>query len=398
MVKPDYDGGSLLNLMATICSALGLPASPYAPLAPDRGLDAAALAASRHIVLLVVDGLGDDILARHAPDSTLARHQVGSLTSVFPSTTASAIPTFLTGLPPQAHGLTGWHMWFEEINQILAVLPLTPRGAPPAAWMPACVDLPAKLFNHAPLSQSLAGRTWSVVPRDLIESSFNRFHSAGAQRIGYQGTAGLFAAIEACVAEAAKVDTGGRPTYIHAYYPVLDSLMHEVGTRDDRVAKRLAKLDAEFAACRQRLAGSGATFLVTADHGFIDAPPEHLIDLDRHPELAALLSRPLCGERRVAYAYVEHNRQLDFETYVKRNLSHACQILPSQDFLAAGWLGPGPAHPRLPSRVGDFVIFMKDDWAIKDWMPGEKHYDQRGVHGGASEAEMRIPLIQAPCL
>ncbi|MGE5491235.1 MAG: alkaline phosphatase family protein [Actinomycetota bacterium] len=396
MLKPNYNGGSLLNLMATLGEALGLPDRGYAPLVSDRGLDAAILAANRHIVLLVVDGLGDEILTRHGSDTALARHRVGTLTSVFPSTTASAIPTFLTGLPPAAHGLTGWHMWFEEINQILAVLPLTPRGAPDAAWQPAALAAPPKLFDHPPLSQALAGRTWTVVPQNIMDSPFNRYHTAGAQRVGYQDTAGMFAAIEFCVKEASLTDTGGRPSYIHAYYPVLDGLMHEVGTRDERVPKRLAKLDAALADCVERLAGMGTAIVVTADHGFIDAPPERLINLDRHPDLSALLTRPLCGERRVAYAYVEHQKQLEFENYVKTHLGHACDLYSSQDFLAAGWLGPGPAHPRLASRIGDFVLLMKEDWTIKDWVAGEKHYDQLGVHGGASEAEMRVPLVWIP--
>ena len=30
----------------------------------------------------------------------------------------------MTGLAPQAHGLTGWHMYFREIGAVLAVLPL----------------------------------------------------------------------------------------------------------------------------------------------------------------------------------------------------------------------------------------------------------------------------------
>lgn len=396
MLKPDYHGGSLLNLMATLGAALGLPPSAYPPLASGHGLDSAELAQSRQIVLLIIDGLGDEILSHLASDSTLARHRVSRLTSVFPSTTASAIPTFLTGLPPQAHGLTGWHMWFEEVGQILAVLPMTPRGAPPAGWLPATGTLPPRLFAHRPLSQQLAGRAWTVAPQDIVESPFNRFHSEGARRIGYQGTAGFFAAIEAAIAEAATLDTGGRPRYIHAYYPVLDSLMHDVGTRDERVAKRLAKFDAEFAASLERLAGTGTTVIATADHGFIDAPRERLIDLDQHPELTALLARPLCGERRVAYAYVDATKRPDFAAYVSQHLGHACELHATTDFIAAGWFGPGPAHPLLASRAGNFVFLMKDDWTIKDWLPEEKHHDQLGVHGGASEEEMTIPLMVVP--
>lgn len=395
MLIPDYQGGSLLNLMVTLGTALGLPPSGYAPLAAGHGVDSGELAQSRQIVLLVIDGLGDQVLARLAPDSTLARHRISRLTSVFPTTTASAIPTFLTGLPPQAHGLTGWHMWFEEIEQILAVLPMTPRGAPPAGWLPATGTLPARLFAHRPLSQLLAGRAWTVAPQEIIESPFNRFHSEGARRIGYQGTPGLFAAIEAAVTEAGAIETGGRPRYIHAYYPVLDGLMHDVGTRDERVVKRLAKLDVEFTASLDRLTGTGTTFIVTADHGFIDAPPERLIELEQHPQLAALLARPLCGERRVAYAYVEPAKRADFAAYVSHYLGYACELHATADFIAAGWFGPGPEHAQLASRAGDFVLLMKDDWTIKDWLPAEKRHDQLGVHGGASDVEMHIPLVIA---
>lgn len=390
MLQPDYAGGSLLNLMASLEAALGLPAGPYAP----AGLLAGdPLAAGRNLVLLVIDGLGDDLLARLAPAGDLAAARRGRLTSVFPSTTASAIPTFLTGLPPAAHGLTGWHMWFAEIERILAVLPLTPRGAPPDGWLPGLATLPPRLFAPVSLSRRLAGRAWTVAPQEIVESPFNRYHSEGARRLGYQGTAGFFAAIEAAVAEAEASPTAAGPRFIHAYYPALDSLMHDVGTGDPRVALRLLRFEAEFAACRRRLAGSGTTFVVTADHGFIDAPPERLIELDQHPQLAAMLTRPLCGERRVAYAYVEAGRREDFAAYVRQVLGHACEIHRGADFIAAGWFGPGPQHPRLASRVGDFVLLMKDDWTIKDWQPDEKRHRQLGVHGGASAQEMHVPLI-----
>lgn len=36
---------------------------------------------------------------------------------------------------------------------------------------------------------------------------------------------------------------------------------------------------------------------------------------------------------------------------------------------------------------------MKDNWTIKDWLPGEQRYTMLGVHGGTSASEMRVPLI-----
>jgi hypothetical protein len=38
---------------------------------------------------------------------------------------------------------------------------------------------------------------------------------------------------------------------------------------------------------------------------------------------------------------------------------------------------------------------MKDNYVLKDWLPGESRYQHIGVHGGVSQAEMYVPLITA---
>jgi len=405
--RPDYQGGSLLNLMHSLASALGTPL-PYAPLAPAIGgklLDAAGggaldLAGIRQVVLLVIDGLGDDLLARLGPESVLARHRVARLTSVFPSTTASAIPTFLTGLAPQQHGLTGWHMWFAEIDRVLAVLPLTPHDPLPPPEPPppqlSAETLPAQLFPHRPLSARLPGQCFSISPRHIANSVFNRFHSTGSQTLAFTSLPEMFALLEALVRSRDEPDEAP-PDFIHAYYPDLDGLLHMTGTRHDKVDALFRDLDAAFAASVERLRGSDTLLLVTADHGFIDAPMERLIELDTHPEFAAMLAHPLCGERRVAYAYVKPGQQAAFERYVAAHFAAACRLYRSADFIAEGWFGPGEPHPQLASRAGDYVLLMREDWTIKDWLPGEKRYRQPGVHGGASHQEMFVPLIALRC-
>jgi hypothetical protein len=39
---------------------------------------------------------------------------------------------------------------------------------------------------------------------------------------------------------------------------------------------------------------------------------------------------------------------------------------------------------------------MKERYVIKDWLPGERHLTQIGVHGGLSAAELYVPLILVP--
>ncbi|MCZ7653674.1 MAG: hypothetical protein M5R42_04380 [Rhodocyclaceae bacterium] len=79
-------------------------------------------------MLLVIDSLGYDYLLRHGAGGTLHRHLHSRLTSVFPSTTASAVTAYLSGLRAPQHALTGWHMCYE-LHSIAAVLPARGRAA-----------------------------------------------------------------------------------------------------------------------------------------------------------------------------------------------------------------------------------------------------------------------------
>jgi hypothetical protein len=390
-VRPDYTGGGLLNLMASLADALGAP-TVYPPLAHRFGIDAADLRDYRRIVLIVVDGMGDALVNESATPH-LHAHRVGRLTSVFPSTTASAVTALLTALAPAQHGLTGWHMWFAEIDRILSVLPLLPRARAPGEAR-AAPTAPEKLFTHEPLSARSRRKCFSLAPQDIVDSPFNLYHTRGATCSAYPALPEFFQALTLSLA-----GSGAQPSYTYAYLPDLDHLMHEVGPQDPAVRVMLGRIDRGFGALLGRLKGGDTTVIVTADHGFCSAPPEKFIELDNQPELAAMLTRPLCGERRVAFAYVKPERRGDFLALMAERFADACTVIPTADFIAEGWFGPATsalkAHPQLASRAGDYVLLMHENWTIKDWMPGERRHVQLGVHGGASADEMWTPLIVA---
>lgn len=381
--QPDYTGGSIVNLMRSIAEACGAPGLDYSP---ALHLDAAELDAATNIVLLVVDGMGLDYLERRGRSGAFHDHLRSALTSVFPTTTACAIPAFLTGLAPQQHGLTGWHMYFHEIDRVAAVLPLTPRGG--GAFGFAQAELPRRLFSHVPLSARMRRAAHVLSPARISESAFNRFHTAGAARWAYQTRDELFGRL------ADIVSAPGRK-YIYAYFPTIDSLAHDHGIGSAQVAGVFRELDSAFARFLERIRGTETHVIVTADHGFIDSPPERLIELDDHPRLTAMLLHPLCGEWRVAYAYVKPDCRAAFTDYVAAELGHAATLYRSEELVERGWFGLGAEHPRLRARIGDFTLVMKDNWTIKDWLPQEKRHTQIGTHGGTSAAETFVPLIVA---
>jgi len=87
MYLPDYRGGSIVNLMASIEKALkGRPKyKPLRLLGPEE-------LSSKNIVLFVVDGLGYEYLMRNGKNTVFQKHLRGKMTSMFPSTTGTCIP------------------------------------------------------------------------------------------------------------------------------------------------------------------------------------------------------------------------------------------------------------------------------------------------------------------
>lgn len=385
-MTPDYQGGSIVNLMASLIQARGGPGLGYSAL---RDLDPAGLREHRHIVLLVIDGLGYDYLQQASPGDTLRAYLESAITSVFPSTTATAITTFLTGLAPQQHGLSGWHTWFRELGSVITVLPARARFGG-ATLGDAGIDL-GRLYGHVPVFDLLANASCLVAPAHIAHSDFNVAHRGRAQQRVYDSLDELVQLTIRAVREAPA------PGYVYAYWPELDRLAHEHGIGSTQAEEHLSELDAAFTVLIEGLAGTDTVLVVTADHGIIDSGEAYAIDLADHPALADTLTLPLCGERRASYCYVRPDRRADFEHYCRTELTPYAELRPSAELIEHGWFGLGTPHPRLAERVGDYTLLMKENYVIKDWLVGEPRYTQVGVHGGISAQEMRVPLILARC-
>ncbi len=389
LTRPDYQGGGIVNLMSSLIQARG-GRSAYPAL--DR-LPVAELAQTTNLILLVIDGLGADWLARHSPDGILNRARRGDITSVFPSTTAAAIPTYLTGDAPLQHGLTGWHTYFRELGCVMTVLPGTPRygGVP---YRRAGID-PVALFGHTSVFDRIATRGVIVSPHFIARSDFNQAHRGRAEILAFDGLQDLFR--QTLRALRSSTHRWGRrhrtePQYLYLYWPQLDSIGHQQGMESAAAVAHLAQIEAAITDFLTAAAGSETRLIVTADHGQIDTTPTDSIDLSDHPELADCLLLPLCGEPRAAFCYVRADRASRFENYCAQVLGDQVDLLPSRQLMESGLFGTGTPHPRFLDRIGDYCLLPRDHRVIRDHLPSEEPHVQIGVHGGLHPAEMRVPL------
>lgn len=384
MRYPDYQGGGIVNLMQSLIHARGHRPPATEPYPEARLLPASAIAEARHVVLLVIDGLGDDWLQRHAPDGLLARHRRGALTSVFPPTTATAITTYLTGDAPQQHGMTGWHMWLGELGAVLAVLPGKPRHGG-SGYKQAGID-PRQLFGHRSLFAALRTPSVMVSPRKIARSDYNLAHLGPANLQPFEGLDDLVRTIAKALKRARQ------PTTVYAYWPGLDTLGHEHGIESPEAVAHLAAIERALGQLQQRLAGSDSLLLLSADHGQLDTRPGDLVELGSLPELADCLRIPLCGEPRAAYCYLRPHQSERFERLCVDQLGDDFELWRSETLIERGLFGHGQPHPRLHARIGDYCLLARARSALHQQLLCDQPFKQIGIHGGLSAAELMVPL------
>ncbi|MDH3320323.1 MAG: alkaline phosphatase family protein [Betaproteobacteria bacterium] len=378
MVRPDYTGGGFVNLIASIVEACG-GAPRHAPLA---ALPARDLAAARNIVLFIVDGLGDRYLCREGAGSALLARRRGALTSVFPTTTASAITTSYTGWSPLEHGLTGWFTLFGEAGCVGLPLPFQRRGEHSPLGLP-----PERVYRAGSLFDGLGHRSIVVSQRAIADSTYSLHHCGRAERRAYDKLEGL---VEQAVA---AVKSSSEPKFIYAYWSEFDALSHHFGSTSAETRAQFQAVDTAFGELLAGLAGTDTALVVTADHGFIDSVGADALDFAHSPGLCALVRYPLCGESRIAFCHVQEGRVPEFMDRARDWLGERARVCASAELAEEGWFGGGDAHPRIAERIGDVALLMHGRTTVKDWTPGEQRHRHLGHHGGASEDEMLIPLI-----
>ena len=250
------------------------------------------------------------------------------------------------------------------------------------------VSQPAAVFTYPSFFDRVPAQTFVVSPASIIDSEFNTAHSGCAQRHAYGSLEQFFHAIEL------TLRAPGERKFVYAYYPELDSTAHEHGIGARRSADVLRRFDAGFARLLAALAGTDVTVLVTADHGFIDAPAAERDRPRRPPARSPPPSPSLCAASAgPPTAMSAPARRAPSRTTCATSWPERALLFDSRTLIQAGWFGPGEPHPKLQSRVGDYVLLMQAGATIKDWMPGERRHALIGVHGGASADEMLVPLV-----
>jgi hypothetical protein len=331
---PDYDGACLSNVV---------PALLEPP--PDRPawMPAAAWGAPQ-VVLLALDGLGwDQLEVRRHLAPTLAAMEGGPISTVAPSTTATALSSLTLGCPPGEHGVVGYRI--NVRGDVLNVLRWqTPAGDARSVIPPDVIQgRPAFRGQHPPI----------VTRAEFAGTGFTAAHLGDTRFHGWRVPSTLVTEVRRLLRDGER--------FVYAYYDGIDKVAHEYGLEEHYEAE-LAAVD-RLVADLLAVLPPHAVLVLTSDHGQVQVGeaivPIH-DDVMAHVEL-------LSGEGRFRW------------------------LRTRDEVIAEEWFGPKVSEAAA-ARFGDVVLAAIDPVAFED--PADTGpYRLQSRHGSLTAAEMRIPLL-----
>lgn len=336
---------------------------------------------ARSAVVLVVDGLGRANLtarAGYARFLTARMTKRDAARTVFPSTTAVALASLLTGEMPGRHGLVGYRVRIPGT----ALAPNQLKG-----WETDGLD-PLTWQRSVPLleRESAAGRPCFVVSQSRYAGTgFTAALQRGAEFIGA-------ASISERVERAADLALRHPGALVYAYVPELDTIAHARGWESDEWAAGLERVDGA-ARDLDTAIGSHAGAILTADHGIVDVPRQRQILLRDGDPLVDGVSI-IGGEPRMLHLYADDGRAAEVAERWRDAEASRSWVMSREQAMDAGLFGASP-DPEVVPRIGDVLVAARSAVAYYDDREADKKpQNMIGQHGSLTDQERIVPLVR----
>ncbi|WP_336029727.1 alkaline phosphatase family protein [Geodermatophilus sp. FMUSA9-8] len=377
LVRPAYGDRTLADVLPGVATALGV-AVDRAGLPPDPLGLTTALGGARRVAVLLVDGLGAQLLRDHAhlaPTLAALTGPAGDLDAPCPSTTPVSLTTLGTGVPPGGHGVLGFVTAVPGEDRLLNHVAWT-DDPDPRDWQPRPTVFEQAAAAGLPVT--------AVAPYAYNGSGLSTAAYRGAT---YSGTVSA-GDLSAVLLQSLALAPAG---LVYGYTPELDLTGHVRGVDSDSWRMQLALVDRVVEQVVDGLPDDAA-LLVTADHGMLDVPVHTRVDVDDEPALLDGVAL-LAGEPRARYVHAVPGAAADVLDAWRGVLGDRAWVAGRGEAVASGVFGDVDA--ALAGRIGDVVALARGPWAItaSGAEPGPSRL--AAYHGSLTPAEVAIPLLLA---
>lgn len=359
--KPDYKN-SILNISNSLINYYNVP--PHHETHPL--LDGYLNKKYNHIIYLLMDGLGTNIIKKHLKESdALYKYMQKEVTSVFPPTTVAATNTVLSAKSPIETGYLGWVQYFPKEDTNLIVF----KGID-FYTEKVIGDLRFKYLEYPSILKQINAYAPHVQTKQFMPSVVEK---TGGNSFNEQ------------VDRVLTFTHNNDETFSYVYWIEPDLSQHIEGTDSKAIKLLLEDLNQTFTSLISNVPDN--TLVVgIADHGLTNVKS---INIHDYKDITSLLIRNTSLEPRAINFFVKPDKLDIFKVVFNGHFGDIFDLYTKQELLNSGLLGPGEKHKMVDAFLGDFVGIAKAEYMFS--ITDKKTY--KGHHAGLTLDEMMVPLI-----
>lgn len=376
IIMPDYNH-SILNLVNSILKHYQVKTNHTSL----KQLDNLLQKDYTNIVLLVLDGMGENVLKTASPEGILAKHQVDTITSVFPCTTTAALTTYYSGKAPLETGWLAWSQYFKEYGRAIDMLPYIDSYT--REPLPRNKFDAYKLLQYETTYSQIENATNNNVKTYEIKPSHCDMKTNKCIHI--KNFEELCNSIETlCTSQEKK--------YIFSYFDSPDSINHKYGWDSNETKDFILYAEKQLSKLQKKLLNTNTLFIICADHGHNNIKHHYnILELD---DLNSCFIMPPFLEPRFTSFWIKSEKKPFFEEKFKEIFKNDFLLYSKKDFENLNLLGYGQKNKKIDDFIGNYISIAISDSAINlgTYLSNEKP-NKLSDHCGLTKNEMEVPLI-----
>lgn len=351
------------NLMSSIQKYYGIKPSHKTLEVADKILSKKQY---KNVIVMVFDGMGKSIIDKHLDGSSfIYKHQIDTMSSVIPCTTAAATISYRSALNPIETGWLGWSLYMKDIDRNVDIF----SSRDSQTREPIGFDCGEKYIPYTCVGEQIILQN----PDHHYYELWPAFKPNGCKnlRVLYK--------------QLKKLLKKDENKFIYIYWDQPDHDIHDFGTTDKHVYKNLKKIDRFLSKVYKKSKDTVA--FISADHGLTDVVP---ILLHTYYELLATLTRMPSMDARCTSFSVKKGCEKRFVKLFNSYFEGKFILLSKKEALKLKVFGTGNPHEMADSILGDYIAFAIDKYYFSFSLDGNLF---KGHHAGLTKEEMIVPLI-----
>jgi predicted AlkP superfamily pyrophosphatase or phosphodiesterase len=388
-IFPDYPRLSLKNLLPQIAAIFGVGSLNCSTLPNDC---LAEIQGIKRVILVVLDGLGYNRLLFHLDNhnSTFAelaeKGVLKPITTVFPSTTSTALTSLFSGLSPAQHQIIGYLMFSKKYALVHNTLDMKPVYGY-SGKVELAQDYAKNIKPLIPTLEQNGIKTTLITKAQIIRSGLSHVTHKDIAPIPYLLSSDMWT-------HTIETMNNQSPCLSIVYYSGVDNLGHKYGAYSKEITFELTSIEHslyDFIKSLSREVKDETLLIVTGDHGIAEIKQSYY--LKDTPELMQHLFLPPVGDGRATYLFCKNGQREAFARSFEKQIE-GFKLYSTDELIQRGLFGEPIDKDGLKERLGDFTALSNSDMLLEyPYFEEDREHPQLGAHGGMTAEEIVVPLL-----